>query len=142
METTWDGVPVAREPPYASCVVVWREGADRREFLVLHRAHFGPEFTGDWAWTPPSGARQPGESPDGAAARELREETGLELPIRRIESHDPELALYVAEAPGDAEVRLDAEHDAHRWLPLEDAVGLCLPVTVADGLRVAVASLD
>ena len=27
MEETWDGLPVAREPPYACCVVGWREAA-------------------------------------------------------------------------------------------------------------------
>jgi 8-oxo-dGTP pyrophosphatase MutT (NUDIX family) len=137
METTWDGLPVARERPYAACVVVWRAGAGSREFLVLHRAHFGPEFAGDWAWTPPSGARQPGEAPAVAAARELREETGLELALVRIDSPDPDVALYLAEAPADAEVVIDAEHDAHRWLPLDEAAGLCLPPTVAEGLRAA-----
>ena len=137
METTWDGLPVARERPYASCVVVWRAGRPEHEFLVLHRAHFGPDFGGDWAWTPPSGARQPGESPDDAAARELREETGLELPFTRVDSPDPDVALYVAEAPREAEIVLDAEHDRHRWLPLEAAAELCLPVTVAAGLRAA-----
>ena len=37
METTWDGLPVARERPYACAVVVWREIDGRREFLLLHR---------------------------------------------------------------------------------------------------------
>ncbi|HJQ75166.1 MAG TPA: NUDIX domain-containing protein [Gaiellaceae bacterium] len=141
METTWDGLPVARERPFAACVVVWREGVAAREFLVLHRAHFGPDFGGDWAWTPPAGARQPGESADEAAARELREETGLELPCVRVESPNPDVAHYVAEALPGAAVTLDAEHDAHRWLPLDAAADLCLPATVADGLRVAAASL-
>jgi 8-oxo-dGTP pyrophosphatase MutT (NUDIX family) len=136
VETTWDGLPVARERPYASCAVVWRGGAAAREFLVLHRAHFGPDFAGDWAWTPPSGARQPGEDPETAAARELHEETGLELPLTRVESPNPDVALYVAEAPREADIPLDSEHDAHRWLPIE-APELCLPATVADGLRAA-----
>jgi DNA repair protein RecN (Recombination protein N) len=104
MEMTWDGLPVAQERPYASCVVVWREATAGREFLVLHRAHFGPDFAGDWAWTPPSGARQPG--PDAAAARELPEETGLDLPLTQVESANPDAALYVAEAPSDAGVVL------------------------------------
>jgi 8-oxo-dGTP pyrophosphatase MutT (NUDIX family) len=141
METTWDGLPVARQPPYACCVVVWRDVAEGREFLVLHRAHEGPEYAGEWAWTPPSGARQPGEAADAAAARELDEETGLELPLMRVASPNPDVALYVAEAPPETEVVLDAEHDAHRWLPLDLAAELCLPVTVADGLRAAAALL-
>ena len=142
METTWDGLPVAGERPYACCVVVWREGTTGREFLVLHRAHFGPDFGGDWAWTPPAGARQPGEDPAAAAARELQEETGLELPLTPVESPNPDVAYYLAEAAADAEVAIDAEHDAHRWLPLDAAAELCVPVTVADGLRVASAALD
>jgi 8-oxo-dGTP pyrophosphatase MutT (NUDIX family) len=141
MEATWDGLPVAREPPHACCVVVWRAGTAEREFLVLHRAHFDPDFAGDWAWTPPSGARQPAEEPDDAAARELHEETGLELPLARIDSPNPEVALYLAEAPSDAEVALDAEHDAHRWLPIAEAAALCRPKPVADGLRTGAASL-
>jgi len=141
METTWDGLPVARQPPYACCVVVSREAAEGREFLVLHRAHEGPDYAGDWAWTPPSGARQPEEDPDAAAARELHEETRLELPFTRVPSPNPDVALYVAEAPPQAEIVLDAEHDAYRWLPLDAAAELCRPATVADGLRAAAASL-
>lgn len=133
---------MAREPPLACCLVVWRPTPGGREFLVLHRAHFGPGFGGDWAWTPPSGARQPGEDADGAAARELREEAGLDLPFARIASPNPDVALYIAEAPSDAEIALDAEHDAFRWLPLDAAASLCLPATVADGLRAAAATLD
>ena len=133
---------MAQERPYASCVVVWREGAQGREFLILHRAHFGPDFAGDWAWTPPAGARQPGEDPATAAVRELREETGLKLPVTPIESPNPDVAYFVAEAPGEAEVAVDAEHDAHRWLPLAAAADLCLPATVAAGLRAAAAVLD
>jgi 8-oxo-dGTP pyrophosphatase MutT (NUDIX family) len=142
MERTWDGLPMAHERPYASCVVVWREGVDGREFLVLHRAHFGPDFGGDWAWTPPAGARQPNEDPVAAAARELREETGLGLPLTEVDSPNPDVAHYVAHASRDAEIAIDAEHDAYRWLPLEAAAELCLPAIVAEGLRAAATCLD
>ena len=141
MNETWDGVPVAQDPPYACCVVVSRAVDAGREFLVLHRAHHGPEYAGDWAWTPPSGARQPGEEPDAAATRELREETGLELTVTRVEPLEDDVALYVAEAPARAEVELDAEHDGFRWLPLQEAAALCLPARVAEGLRHAAAVL-
>jgi 8-oxo-dGTP pyrophosphatase MutT (NUDIX family) len=145
METTWDGLPVARERPFACAIVVWRKADGRREFLLLHRvAPGGPGFEGEWAWTPPSGARQPGETPDAAAERELLEEIGLVLPLTplRDRSATEDVALYVAEAPADAQLVLDDEHDEFRWLPLEDALPLCLPQVVADGLANAAAWLD
>jgi 8-oxo-dGTP pyrophosphatase MutT (NUDIX family) len=77
----------------------------------------------------------------GAAARELREETGLELPLVRVDSPNPDVALYLAEAPHDTGLTLDAEHDMHRWLPLEAAAELCLPAAVAEGLRAAASTL-
>jgi 8-oxo-dGTP pyrophosphatase MutT (NUDIX family) len=145
VETTWDGLPVAREPPYAACVVVWREAARGREFLVLHRlAPGGAAFEGEWAWTPPSGARFPGEEPDDAARRELYEETGLTLDVvpARAAAATEEVALYVAQAtPGDSIV-LDAEHDRFEWLWLDQALERCLPPVVAEGLANAAAWLE
>jgi 8-oxo-dGTP pyrophosphatase MutT (NUDIX family) len=135
MGTTWDGLPVARENPVAAAVVVWRRGPGRREYLVLHRHHGGPQWEGDWAWTPPSGARQPGEDPRAAAERELREETGLDLPLERVDHETDEVALFAAEAPAGAHVVLDAEHDRYEWVTLEDAVARCLPTTVGRGLE-------
>ena len=61
---TWDGLPVSDTDPRGASVIVYREGKAGLEVLVLHRAHRGPDFEGDWAWTPPSGARQPGENID------------------------------------------------------------------------------
>lgn len=143
METTWDGLPVSRDKPYAACVVVWRRADGGREFLVLHRHHHGPEYEGDWAWTPPSGARLPGEDLDFAAARELREETGLALAFVRC-ARDPsdEVALYVAEAPRAATVVLDAEHDRYAWVSQEEAVRACLPAPVAACIEIAAGELD
>ena len=145
LTTTWDGLPVSPERPFACCIVVWREGKQGREFLLLHRlAPGGPGFEGAWAWTPPSGARWPGETPDEAAARELREETGLPLPSTPAPGVAPsaDVAYYVARAPTDVEVTLDAEHDEFVWLELEPAAAKCLPDEVATGLRNAAAWLD
>jgi 8-oxo-dGTP pyrophosphatase MutT (NUDIX family) len=145
MERTWDGLPVAREAPFACCVVVWREVDGAREFLLLHRlAPGGADFDGDWAWTPPSGARQPGEEPHAAATRELAEETGITLsptPAPEAAASD-EVALYVVQVPADAEVVLDEEHDRFLWLPLEEALSKCLPSVVATGLANAAAWID
>jgi 8-oxo-dGTP pyrophosphatase MutT (NUDIX family) len=130
VETTWDGLAVAREKPWVSSVVVWRKCETGREFLLLHRHHEGPDYGGDWAWTPPAGARQPGETPDEAAARELHEETGLSVAFTRVDWPTDDLALYVAEAPHDAEVGLDAEHDRFDWTSADEAVRRCLPSQV------------
>jgi 8-oxo-dGTP pyrophosphatase MutT (NUDIX family) len=127
---TWDDLPVSSEKPYGVTVVV-RRGVD---VLLLHRAHEGPGYDGDWAWTPPSGARLPGESPEECARRELREEAGLDLALHRVPSANDDWTLWVADAPVDAEVTLDDEHDAYRWLPPDEAAALCKPDQVAVGL--------
>ena len=61
----------------------------------------------------PRGTADPGETIDDCARRELREETGLELTLRRVH-HDLDWALYLAEAPAGAGLALSSEHD--RWL--------------------------
>jgi 8-oxo-dGTP pyrophosphatase MutT (NUDIX family) len=138
VETTWDGVPVASDKPFAASIVVWRQVRARREYLLLHRAHNGPDYDGDWAWTSPAGARQPGEETVAAARRELREETGLELAMQGPLDHvTDEVALFAAEAPANAVVRLDAEHDRFEWVSLEEGMRRCLPTAVAEALRVA-----
>jgi 8-oxo-dGTP pyrophosphatase MutT (NUDIX family) len=143
VERTWDGLPVAGENPVAAAIVIWRRsGSGAREYLVLHRHHHGPDCAGEWAWTPPSGARQPGEAPEAAAARELREETGLDLPLAPLESATEAVALFVAEAAGDAELSLEPEHDRYAWVTLEEAVARCLPPVVAEGIHRAAAHLD
>ena len=48
--STWDGLPVAADPPYGASVLVWRRDAGgERQWLLLHRAHGGPDYAGDWA---------------------------------------------------------------------------------------------
>jgi 8-oxo-dGTP pyrophosphatase MutT (NUDIX family) len=142
VEHTWDGLPVARDKPYAACVVVWRRGLGGPEFLVLHRlAPGGATYEGEWAWTPPSGARLPEEPVEQAAARELLEETGLALQTIPLQPVTDDVALFVAEAPPDATVRVDAEHDRYEWLALDDACARCRPAVVADGLRRAAAGV-
>jgi 8-oxo-dGTP pyrophosphatase MutT (NUDIX family) len=118
---------------------VWRERDGGREWLFLHRAHHGPDYDGDWAWTVPSGARFPGEPVDECAARELREEAGLELAPTRVGGD--EWALYVAHAPADTEVRLDAEHDRFEWLAYDDALARCLPAIAAENFRTCAHSI-
>jgi 8-oxo-dGTP pyrophosphatase MutT (NUDIX family) len=126
----------ADERPYGCAVVVWRDHGDERQYLILHRrAAGGPDYEGDWAWTPPSGLRDPEERVDDAAKRELQEETGLELPVTSTDLGADAWALYTAEAPADAEVVLNEEHDRFQWVSVDEAERLCLPPMVGRSIR-------
>lgn len=128
---TWDGQPISKEPPYGAMIVVYRRTTGPApEFLLLHRAHNGPEFDGDWAWGPPGGARYPGEAIDVCAARELLEETGLPLVVQCVETESADWLVYLAEAPGDADIQLSDEHDRHVWLQFDEAATCIAPEMV------------
>lgn len=141
MEATWDGLPISREPPYGASVVVFRGAAGTLELLMLHRAHHGPDYEGDWAWTPPSGARLPGEPIEMCARRELVEESGLDLEPEPTACGTAEWYVFVAEAPADAQVVLDAEHDRCVWVTCEEAVRRCRPDLASVPLQAAVTLL-
>ena len=128
--TTWDGEPISPDPPFGAAVIVYRFGQDSVEFLILHRSIEGPDYEGDWAWTPPSGARFPGEGIDDCATRELREETGLELTPRRTRFGSEDWPVYAAEAKAVDRVQLGVEHDRCEWVTAQDAVRRCLPEEV------------
>jgi 8-oxo-dGTP pyrophosphatase MutT (NUDIX family) len=141
---TWDGVPVAQDQPHGAAVVVRRPAEARGyEYLILHRAHHGPDYEGDWAWTPPSGSRQPGESVVGAALRELAEETGLTAGLAELRAIDLSggWVRFLLDVPPGTAARLDAEHDRFEWLPEDQAIARCQPAAVADGLRRAASVL-
>jgi 8-oxo-dGTP pyrophosphatase MutT (NUDIX family) len=115
--TTWDGEPVSRERPHGAMIVVASEAPDSRRFLVLHRAHRGRDYDGDWAWTPPSGSRKPGEQVTACARRELREEAGLDANPRPVIVSDVDWALFVLEVPWPTAITVDGlEHDRFEWL--------------------------
>ena len=122
-------------------MAVWRRTETVVEWLVLHRSYLGTDFAGDWAWGSPGGGCDADESLAQCARRELREETGLDaecIPTTCGEAAARELGaefvLFHAEAPPDAEVVLSWEHDAYRWLPLDEARALCLPAYVGEQL--------
>jgi RimJ/RimL family protein N-acetyltransferase len=131
---TWDGLEVAAEDPRGTTVVVRRPAGDSHEFLLLHRGHRGTDYEGDWAWTAPAGARQPGEAVYPAALRELAEEAGISgvdlLPV----DLSGRWAVFVADVPAATAVDLiDPEHDRYEWLTAEQARERVLPKYVADG---------
>lgn len=139
IQTTWDGKEISPEPPYGSMVVVYRFIDDDLWILLLHRAHHGTVYEGDWAWTPPSGARQPGEAIEVCARRELEEEAGLILTIQLTDCGDEEWYVYVAEDTEECIVRLiDQEHDRYEWVRTEEAVSRCKPERVSASLERAI----
>ncbi|HZD56944.1 MAG TPA: NUDIX domain-containing protein [Anaerolineales bacterium] len=139
--TTWDGKAVASEPPHGASIIVYRKSGQGHEFLILHRGQQGPDFSGDWAWTPPSGARYPGESIEECARRELREETGFSLPMRRTELGSLEWVIYMAECPPSAQVDLSEEHDRYEWLPAAEAVARCRPRVAGNSIEAVAGKL-
>lgn len=129
-----DRLFVAHDPPHAAAVVVWRRSpTGRDEFLVLHRRTAPDE--GDWAWTPPAGTRITGETAEACARRELAEETGLNVAVRRIGPPAGDCALFEARVDGDPPILLSEEHDRCEWVSRDEAARRCQPAAVASLFR-------
>jgi 8-oxo-dGTP pyrophosphatase MutT (NUDIX family) len=127
--------------PVGVAVDVWRKSGSSLQFLVLHRALWGPEFEGDWAWSTPGGGLEHGEDPQSGASRELREETGLLLDLFESDCGPPTTVVFTAESPADAVIVLSAEHDRFDWLTPGEARVRCLPLWANEHLGCVARSL-
>ena len=141
--------------PEEVAVVVRRPGKRGTEFLVVLRS---PEKLGYWHLV--AGGVDGDEDAGAAAARELREETGLDAepsprrparlrPRRRprvgagaLRGRDRAIVVwpFVADAPPGWEPVLDEEHVDHRWLDADDAVELLHYPEPREAVRRAAAS--
>jgi 8-oxo-dGTP pyrophosphatase MutT (NUDIX family) len=108
-------------------VFVVRHNARGLTVLVLRRAA-GTRCTG--AWEIVHGRLEPGERPEEAAVREVREETGL--PIDRLYNltcqpfylhrlSTVQMAVVFVAFVGAGEVALGPEHDVAEWLTPDEA---------------------
>ena len=118
-----------------AAVIVYRGNDEDLEFLILHRAHSGPDFEGDWAWGPPSGHRQEQEDAIECAERELFEETKLVLDLRETDLGPERFKVYVARASDKDIVVLSDEHDCYEWADLKTVLSRCKPERVASNFE-------
>jgi 8-oxo-dGTP diphosphatase len=79
-------------------------------------------------WEPPGGKIERGELLDEALKREVFEEAGLHIVVHRLlgalefELPAIKVACLIMEGRLESEnIRLSGEHDAYRWLTLEEA---------------------
>jgi 8-oxo-dGTP pyrophosphatase MutT (NUDIX family) len=120
--------------------VVVLDDADRVLLVGQHRYTLGA-----YSWEIPEGGVPPGESPLDGAARELREETGVEAIDWRelLRYHlsnsitDETGVVFVAEAFRHGEPHPDATEElAIRWLPFDEAMAMIADGRITDAVTI------
>lgn len=134
-------------PDLVECWVfrVPRPGA-QPEYLLIRRA---PDRIFAGLWQCVTGGLEPDERVPAAALREVREETGFAgSDVEAVYDLDQTYAFYdegsdaivnavafaVRVRPG-AEPHLSLEHDAYRWAPREEALGLAVWPAYAESIE-------
>ena len=109
----------------AGAIVLRRTDDGRTEVALIHRPKYDD-------WTFPKGKLDPGETDEGAALREVEEETGLrarldrELPSVRYRDANgrPKVVRYWVMTPLEGDFRPNREVDELRWVPVDEAAAL------------------
>jgi len=113
---------------HKSAGLVVFKGAKPREYLVIRYGH------GHWDF--PKGHIEAGETPEEAALRELKEETGLDADLvegfkdgfdywfkEEGDNAHKFVTFFAGEVAGDGSgVKLSHEHTDYRWLRLKEAL--------------------
>lgn len=115
-------------PLLVVCALIEREGCVLMAQRPAHK-HLG----GKWEF--PGGKIEPGESPEAALHRELREELGVTLtPLHRLPAHrhayptvTVELIPFVTCLTPDSPPPVPHEHAGLAWVPAADLASLDLP---------------
>lgn len=111
--------------------VIFRRLQGMIEYLLMQTSY------GEHHWTPPKGHVDPGESDMQTALRETEEEAGLVATDLKIYENvkeelvyqvkgQPKIVIYwlAEQVKHDKPVRLSNEHQAYKWLPLDEACSL------------------
>ena len=106
--------------PKVAVVVLVKDELDR--LLYIRRNHEPAMYA--WSW--PSGFVDSGERVEDAAAREVREETGIEIEVGELlgvwsETGDQVVVIAYRGQPVDGALRPGVEALAAAWIPLEPA---------------------
>lgn len=105
--------------------VVWREGPQGVEVLLVHRPKYDD-------WSLPKGKLEPGEADEDGALREVEEETGLRCrlgpEVGRVRYRDrrdrPKVVRYWAMRKVDGRFTPHDEVDEVRWVSVAEAAKL------------------
>ena len=102
------------------------------KFLILKRSPDVKTYPDCWEF--PGGKLEEEEEPKEGLKREVREETGLEVEIKKpkfvssekIKDHYAYYVLFKAEILGKEEIRLSKEHTEYKWATKEEILKLKL----------------